>query len=688
MNDDVLPGQSFPLGARFMEGGVNFCVFSKHCRSMELLLFDHVDDKRPARVIKLDPRINKTFYYWHVFVKGVPEGQLYGYRAHGPFMPGRGLRFDGQKVLVDPYARSVMVGANYDRAAAISAGDNCAHSIKSVYLNPAMYDWEQDAPLRLPFSHSVIYELHVGGFTRNPNSGIPPEKRGTYAGLVDKIPYLKDLGITAVELLPVHQFDELDAPSGRRNYWGYSPVAFFAPHSGYSSNKDRLGPVNEFRDMIKALHRAGIEVILDVVFNHTCEGDQHGPTMSFRGFENAAYYILEQDRARYANYSGCGNTVNSNHSVVRRLIIDCLRYWVAEMHVDGFRFDLASVMSRDETGKPLEHPPILWSIESDPVLAGTKIIAEAWDAAGLYQVGSFVGDRFAEWNGKYRDEVRRFVKGDKGCVAELSARVTGSPDLYDDPVRDPNRSINFVTCHDGFTLNDLVSYNSKHNEANGENNRDGTNENYSWNCGWEGPTEDPDVEALRRKQIRNFLTVLFVSQGTPMLLMGDEVGRSQEGNNNTYCQDNTLSWFDWETVDNNKDLLGFTRKLIHLRRTHRIFQEERFWAVGGSDLKPLVTLHGTQPGKPDMGYHSHCLALELCHPDDDRNICAIFNAFWKPLTFHLPTLPPGIRWTRLVDTSLCPPDDFYPPGKAPLVERGTYVAQARSSVVLMARWDR
>jgi glycogen operon protein len=670
-----------------MDDGVNFCVFSKNCESMELLLFDDVDDVRPERVITLDPRKNKTFYYWHVFVPGIQEGQLYGYRAFGPFIPNRGLRFDGQKVLVDPYARSVMVGDNYDRDAAILSGDNCAHAMKSVSLNPTTYDWEHDIPLRLPFSNSVIYELHIGGFTRNPNSGVPPEKRGTYAGLVEKIPYLKDLGVTAVELLPVHQFDELDAHPPRRNYWGYSPVAFFSPHSGYSSNKDRLGPANEFRDMVKALHRAGIEIILDVVFNHTCEGDQHGPTVSFRGFENAAYYILEPDKAKYANFSGCGNTVNSNHSVVRRLIIDCLHYWVAEMHVDGFRFDLASVMSRDESGEPLEHPPIVWSIESDPVLAGTKIIAEAWDAAGLYQVGSFVGDRFAEWNGKFRDEIRSFVKGDRGNVGNLAARITGSPDLYNDPRRDPHRSINFITCHDGFTLNDLVSYNNKHNGANGEDNRDGTDENYSWNCGWEGPTDDPDVEALRLQQIKNFLTILFVSHGTPMLLMGDEVRRSKQGNNNTYCQDNTLSWFDWEAVDESKDLLGFTRNLIQLNRTHRIFREKRFWAAVDGDKEPRVVLHGPKLGKPHTDYNSHCLAIELRHPDDESNLYVIFNAFWKQLVFQLPPLPSGKYWSRLVDTSLPAPDDSVSPENAPPVDKDSYAAQARSSVILMTQRD-
>ena len=543
MDKDILPGQSYPLGATVYENGVNFSIFSKNCKSLELLLFDDADDVRPARIITFDPLKNKTFYYWHIFIKGLQEGQLYGYRAHGPFAPEEGDRFDGLKVLIDPYTKLVIAGKNYDRGAAIRPGDNCAFAMKSVVVDYHRYDWEGDAPLNDPYAGTIIYELHVDGFTRHPSAAISSAHRaGTYAALVEKIPYIKQLGITTVELMPIQQFDEYDAPPPLKNYWGYSPIAFFAPHRGYASSTDRLGPINEFRDMVKAFHRAGIEIILDVVFNHTNEGDHKGPTMSFRGLENSVYYILEDNQADYANYSGCGNAVNANHSIVRRLIMDCLRYWVADMHIDGFRFDLASVLARDESGQPLEDPPLLWSIESDPVLAGTKIIAEAWDAAGLYQVGSFIGDRFSEWNGQFRDDVRCFVKGDAGTVNKLAARIMGSPDLYSDPERNPLRSINFVTCHDGFTLNDLTSYNEKHNEDNRENNQDGTNANYSWNCGAEGPTEEPAIETLRRQQIKNFLTIMLMSKGTPMLLMGDEVRRTQRGNNNSYCQDNEIIW--------------------------------------------------------------------------------------------------------------------------------------------------
>jgi glycogen operon protein len=395
--------------------------------------------------------------------------------------------------------------------------------MKSVVVDPGRYDWEGDLPLKRRFTETVIYELHVRGFTRHPSSGVPSTKSGTYAGLIDKIPYLKDLGVTAVEILPIFQFDPQDAPQGRVNYWGYQPVSFFAPHHAYSSRKEPLGVIDEFRDMVKALHRAGIEVILDVVFNHTTEGGHNGPTLCYRGLANDFYYILEKDKSRYADYTGCGNTLNANQPIVRRLIQDSLRYWVTQMHIDGFRFDLASILSRDEAGHPLPNPPVLWDIESDPLLAGTKLIAEAWDAAGLYQVGSFVGDTWQEWNGRFRDDVRRFLKGDNGSVSRVATRLLGSPDIYAHKEREAEQSVNFVTCHDGFTLNDLISYDHKHNEANGENNRDGSEDNLSWNCGAEGPTDDAAIEALRNRQVKNFFALELLAAGTPMLLMGDEV---------------------------------------------------------------------------------------------------------------------------------------------------------------------
>lgn len=687
MEAAVLPGQSYPLGATVKPDGVNFCVFSKNCVAMELLLFDSVGDTRPQRVIPLIPERNKTFYYWHVFVPGLKAGQLYAYRVYGPFSPDEGHRFDGWKVLIDPYTRAVTGGDRYDRDAAIRPGDNCATALKSVVVDSSDYNWEGDVPLNLPYARSVIYELHVAGFTKHPNSGVTPEKRGTYAGLIEKIPYLQELGITAVELLPVQQFDSYDAIAPLTNYWGYSPIAFFAPHHQYSYRQDPLGPVYEFRDMVKAFHRAGIEVILDVVFNHTGEGNHLGPTLSLRGFENRGYYMLEQNnRAYYTNFSGTGNTVNANHSIVRRMLRDCLRYWVAEMHVDGFRFDLASVLARDERGYPLDNPPILWSIESDPVLAGTKIIAEAWDAGGLYQVGSFIGHRWAEWNGKFRDDVRAFVKSDGGVVRRLAARITASPDLYKKRGRDPNRSINFITAHDGFTLNDLVSYNDKHNEANLEDNRDGEKHNNSWNCGVEGPTHEPAIEALRLRQIKNYFTLLLVSQGTPMLTMGDEVRRTQRGNNNAYCQDNEISWFDWSLIEGNKALFDFVKQLIQFNLTHEVFQEERFWHARDGDNKPHITWHGVQGSRPDWGDDSRTLAFSLRKPEADEYFHVILNAYWEPLDFELPPLPPGTgHWHRIIDTSKPSPDDFMHESCAPRVGTDTYPVTERSVVLLMVK---
>ncbi|MDX2242208.1 MAG: glycogen debranching protein GlgX [Leptolyngbyaceae cyanobacterium bins.302] len=688
---DIQPGRSFPLGATVYPDGVNFCIYSKSGEAIELLLFDAPDDPKPSRVIAFDPKQNRTFYYWHIFVAGIQAGQVYAYRVYGPYAPEKGHRFDGEKVLLDPYARAVVGWEHYSREAAIRPGDNCAQALRSVVFDPTTYDWEGDVPLGIPYSKTVIYEMHVAGFTRHPNSGVEEAKRGTYAGLIEKIPYLKSLGISAIELMPIHEFDEQDARPGLRNYWGYSTLAFFAPHRAYSSSKCPLGAVNEFRDMVKAFHQAGIEVILDVVFNHTAEGNHEGPTLSFKGLENRAYYILEKNPAYYSNYSGCGNTVKANHEVVTRLILDCLRYWVDVMHVDGFRFDLASCLARGKTGHPLDDPPLLWSIESDPVLAGIKIIAEAWDAGGLYQVGSFIGDRFAEWNGPFRDDIRRFVKGDPGMVDELASRILGSPDIYKQPDREPNRSINFVTCHDGFTLNDLVSYNEKHNEDNGEQSRDGANDNNSWNCGVEGETDDPAIEALRQKQIKNLLTTLLMSQGTPMLLMGDEVRRSQRGNNNAYCQNNEISWFDWNLVDQHQDLRQFVTGMIHFIQSLELFQHEALLDVlpnssgkSYSTHQPYVVWHGIKLNQPDWSYHSHSLAFSLFHPDAKEHLHIILNAYWESLKFELPSLKRGIVWHRIVDTSLPAPEDFQPVTEAMRVKGSHYLVHDRSSIVLMA----
>ena len=530
----------------------------------------------------------------------------------------------------------------------------------------------------------MIYEMHVAGFTRHPSSGVAPVNRGTYLGLIEKIPYLQELGITAVELLPVFQFDPQDAPPGLTNYWGYGPVSFFAPHLGYSTCNDPLVCLDEFRTMVKELHRAGIEVILDVVYNHTGEGDEQGPTLCFRGLENSFYYILGRDKATYANYTGAGNTLKANHSIVKRLILDSLRYWASEMHVDGFRFDLASIFSRNESGKPMLNPPIFWEIDSDPVLAGTKLIAEAWDSGGLYQVGSFGEDKWKESNGQFRDDIRRFVKGDQNTVSKLRERIAGSLDLYYERDRPAEQSINFVTCHDGFTLNDLVSYNLKHNEANNESNTDGGNVNLSWNCGAEGPPVNADIERLRMQQTRNLLALTLLSVGTPMLLMGDEVRRTQLGNNNAYCQDNETSWFDWSLCAANADLLRFVRLLI---RTHLQFDQ----ATAGSQItledylsKARIEWHGVEIGKPDWGESSHSLALSLHNFAATQLRYIAINAYWKPLEFTIPPVAGGPNggWLRMIDTSLTSPDDILEGAMGLRVNGSKYHVNPRSIVML------
>ncbi len=677
-------GKSHPLGATYYPEGVNFSIFSKHATRVDLLLFDHEDDATPSSVISMDPDKNRTFYYWHTFIPNLKPGQLYGYRVFGPKNPTTGDMFDSDKLLIDPYTRGLAGHKIYSREAAKSPGNNYGKAMKCVVIDPHNFDWEGDSPIERPYSSSIIYEMHVGGFTKHKNSGVEASKQGTYLGLIEKIPYLKELGITAVELMPVQFFDAQDAQPGLTNYWGYSQMAFFAPYAGYGSSDDPLEVATEFRQMVKALHQAGIEVILDVVFNHTAEAGLDGPTYSFRGLENKAYYMLNDDKTNYLDYSGCGNTLNTNHSIVKRMIMDCLRSWVTEYHIDGFRFDLASVLSRDEYGEPLKNPPVLWEIESDPVLAGTKIIAEAWDAAGLYQVGSFIGDRWAEWNGKYRDHVRRFMKGEKGMVSKFASKIMASPDIYMDPMREPNRSIHFVSCHDGFTLNDLVSYNNKHNESNLENSRDGANDNYSWNCGEEGDTNDPKIHERRLKQIKNFLTLTFLSQGTPMLLMGDEVRRSQQGNNNAYCQDNELSWMNWDLVDQNADVLSFVKGLISFTQGLEIFRIENLLATSEDIDEPHITWHGVKLNKPDWSVNSQSLAFTLLHPKANEKIHVMVNSYWKPLEFQVPLLD-QMSWCKVVDTAAASPDDFNSIEKGVKIGSNSMKVANRSIVVLMAR---
>jgi len=677
-------GRSAPLGATVEPDGVNFSLYSRDATGMELLLFERPDDPKPSQTVVLDPVSNRTYHYWHVFLSGVRQGQIYGFRAHGPFDPARGIRFDHTKVLLDPYGRGVVVPRDYSRNAASQEGGNAATAMKSVVVDPAVYDWEGDVPLKHPSARTIIYEMHVRGFTRHSSSGVAEHTRGTYAGLIEKIPYLKALGITAVELLPVFQFDPQDCPLGKVNYWGYAPISFFAPHQSYSSRQDPVGPVVEFRDMVKALHRAGIEIILDVVYNHTAEGDHRGPTLGFRGLDNSTYYMLEEDRSRYANYTGTGNTLNANHPVVRRMIVDSLRYWVQEMHVDGFRFDLASILTRDASGRVLPDPPVLWDIESDPALAGTKLIAEAWDAAGLYQVGSFIGDSWKEWNGRFRDDARSFFRSEEGSLGRFADRFVGSPEVYGHKQREPEQSVNFVTCHDGFTLNDLVSYNGKHNEANDEGNRDGADDNRSWNCGVEGPTDDPEIEQLRNRQVKNFLAVTLLSIGVPMILMGDEVRRTQGGNNNAYCHDNELTWFDWTLVAKHADVHRFVTLLTERRLLRSVQHERQRVSLAQLIQQANKSWHGVKRGRPEWSPESRSVALQAEMKQERAVIYLILNAYWEPLDFELPHLYSGGPWRRWIDTGLQSPLDIVPWRTAAPISGATCRAQARSVVVLLA----
>ena len=673
-------GSPYPLGASVTATGVNFSVFSYHATRAELLLFDTEDATQPSRIIDLAPQTSRTSSYWHVHLPGIKAGQLYGYRMSGPYAPALGHRFDPEKLLLDPYARALS-SRTYQRSAAAKSGNNVGVAVKSVVADLGSYDWEGDHPLDHPFSSTVLYEVHVGGFTRSLNSGVAKEKRGTYAGLIEKIPYLKDLGITAVELMPVFQFDSQDAPAGLQNYWGYSPMSFFAPHDGYSSRADPLGCLDEFRDMVKALHKADIEVILDVVYNHTAEGGSAGPVLSFKGLDNRFYYLLSDDLSQYADYTGTGNTLNSNFSVVRRMIGDSLRYWVSEMHVDGFRFDLAAVLTRDEHGRPIHNAPILWDVDSEPVLAGRKLIAEAWDAGGLYLVGAFGGDRWKEWNGRFRDDVRRFLKADQDTVLNLRQRLIGSPDIYTNPRHTPEQSINFMTCHDGFTLNDLFSFNEKHNEANKQDNRDGSSQNYSWNCGVEGPTDNPDVERLRARQIRNALTLNLLAVGTPLLLMGDEVRRTQFGNNNAYCQNNEISWFDWSLCERHADIHRFVRLLIHLRQGFAANPRGNVLSLAEFIERARIQWHGVQLWAPDLSADSHSLA-GTAYVENEGGFHLMINAYWEPLTFSLPPVPDGCGpWRPLIDTFQDAPADFLEQD-AETQHYTAYTVQSRSIVLM------
>ena len=681
------PGTAHPPGATLTGGGVNFSVFSEHATDMELLLFESATAPEPFQVISLTDPAHRSFHFWHAFVEGAGPGLHYAYRVNGPGDIGAGHRFDPDKVLVDPYARGNSA-ALWQRGAACAPGDNLATAMRSVVIDADAYDWEGDTPLRRPLEETVIYEMHVGGFTRGEGAGVTHP--GTFSGVIEKIPYLKSLGVTAVELLPVFQFDDSEShtgPDGGRlaNYWGYSTMAYFAPHPGYCVAPEDGRHLDEFRDMVKALHKAGIEVILDVVFNHTDEGNHQGPTFSFRVFDNRNYYYLNPaDPAYYFDYSGCGNTFNCNHPVGEKLIVESLRFWVEEMHVDGFRFDEGSVLSRGPDGAPMGYPPVLWAIELDEVLADAKVIAEAWDAAGLYQVGHFPGFRWGEWNGLYRDDIRRFVKGDPGVIGAVADRIGGSAGLYQRSGHTPVNSINFITAHDGFTLNDLVSYNGKHNAANGEGNRDGVNENLSWNCGAEGPGEAA-VEALRARQVKNFATLLMLSQGVPMMVMGDEVRRSQGGNNNAWCQDNAIGWFDWAKVESERDMLRFWSELIAFRRGHPVLMRNRYFN-GATNARGLADIawHGTEldaPGWDDP--NARALGFTLGAPDDGPDIHVMANMYWEPLDMALPPVE-GRRWVRVIDTARAAPQDITPKGARAKIG-ASYRVEARSVAVFISK---
>jgi glycogen operon protein len=686
------PGRAVPFGATFVPGGVNFSVFSRHATSCTLVLFD-----KGAPTPKVEIPFPDAFRIGNVYSMIVFdldfEDLEYGYRMSGPFDPAAGHRFDERKILLDPYARAIggrdvwRTPPNWD--------DVFPHRGRLVFDD---FDWEGDRPLERAQEDLVIYEMHVRSFTAHSSSGA--KAPGTFAAIRSRIPYLKELGVNCIELLPVYEFDEFensrqhpDTGEWLLNYWGYSTVGFFAPKAGYAAT-GRFGmQVDEFKALVKELHRNGIEVILDVVFNHTAEGNEHGPTLSFRGLDNKTYYMLTPD-GYYFNFSGTGNTLNCNNPIVRNMVLDCLRYWAAEYHVDGFRFDLAAILGRDQSGAPLMNPPLLETLAFDPILARCKLIAEAWDAGGLYQVGSFPAfGRWAEWNGKYRDAVRRFIKGDEGLVGEMATRIQGSPDLYEWAGRGPRASINFVTCHDGFTLADLVSYNDKHNEANGEGNQDGANDNNSWNCGWEGPTSDPAINALRLRQMKNALAILLTSHGVPMLLMGDEVGRTQAGNNNAYCHDSPLNWFDWRLVDRNAELLRFVSRCIAFRHAHPVLrarQHLRNADYVGSGI-PDVSWHGEQPWAPDWSAGSRRLAFMLCGrhafggaaTDDD--IYVAMNMHWDAAAFGLPAPRPGSQWRVFANTGAAAPGDVFDPGTEPPLSQDWILMGPRSIAILVGR---
>ncbi len=681
-------GHSYPSGAKKNAKGVNFSIFSQHAECVELLLFEKSSSKVPFQTIDLTKDPHKTFFSWHVFVEKLPAGIWYTWRIDGPNEPKEaGLHFDKEKQLIDPWAR-VVSDLNWDRQAACEPGDNALTAMRCMVVDDEGYDWEGDQTLRVRSEKVVIYEMHVGGFTNHPSAGV--KNPGTFLGLIEKIPYLKALGITHVELLPIMAFDEQDIPRGTaalglKNYWGYSSHSFFSPHPGYCVTPEEGTHIQEFRDLVKALHQAEIGVILDVVFNHTSEAGAGGPIINFRGIgEKVFYHHDKDDKSILHDYTGCGNTVNANHPLVSSFIISCLEYWVREMHVDGFRFDLASALARGEGGVVLEDPPVLWGIELSEQLAQTKLIAEAWDAAGLYQVGSFPGHRWAEWNGKYRDVVREALRGDRGLVKELATRISGSSDLYEHQDGMPINSVNFITCHDGFTLNDLFSYNEKHNEANGENSRDGCNNNLSSNSGAEGLTDNAGIVNFRKKQAKNAYAILLLSQGVPMLLAGDEILNSQGGNNNGYCQDNDLTWIDWALAEENADMLRFVQQMIALRQRHSSIMRRRFLTgelVNGRKIKD-IEWHGIELGSsPWENSDNQVLVFTLAGiAENESDVHVVINLSEQDIRVKLPTIRKR-AWCLVVDTSQESPHDIISPSKQVPVKSKDITVSQKSIIV-------
>lgn len=700
-------GMPMPLGATVTSEGVNFSIYSRDASKVFLCLFENEYSESPSTIIELDSKKNKTGDIWHVLVCNAKEGSIYLYKIDGSYEPTKGLRFNNHKYIFDPYAKAFTQGSvfkSYNNLHSMGFSVNEGGEIKDLSDFPKNvvvcddFDWEGDRPLNYPLSETIIYETHLKGFTASKTAEIAPEIAGTYAGFTKRIDYLKKLGITSVELLPIFEFDEnenanINPRTGENlvNYWGYSTIGFFAPKTSYAADRSPLGPVKEFKQMVKELHKNGIEVILDVVFNHTAEGNERGYTFEFRGIQNDVYYSLPQnDLQYYMNYSGCGNSLNCNHPVVANLILDSLRYWVVNMHVDGFRFDLASILTRTENGSPVsnEMPSLTSQISSDPILSKTKIIAEPWDCAGLYQLGNFPGgikNRWSEWNGKFRDDMRRFLRGDENAVTAAATRICGSTDCYNHNGRKPQASINFITAHDGFTLNDLVSYNSKHNDENGENNRDGSDDNLSYNHGFEGDCINPKIENLRNKKIKNFFIYLLISQGVPMILGGDEMRKTQHGNNNAYCQDNEISYFDWSLAQKNQALVRFVTILINLRKNHPIFRMEKFFGSNGDSTE--ISWFDINAKVPDWNKMKRFLGFRLNGSlIGDNDFYVATNMDLYDLTLTLPALSGNKKWYRVVDTSFESPLDILESGKEEfLEEQRRYVLISNATVVLIGK---